>query len=115
QRWALYGPIQRIALAIGVGIVEHDEIDRLNIYWASFAAMRLALSALIIRPVHVLVDGFRIPGGPASQTGVIGGDAKSACIASASIIAKVTRDCMMEAWDRQFPGYGFKQHKGYTT
>jgi len=115
QRMVLYRLIQRQACAIGVGIVEHDEIDRLNIYWASFAAMKLALRALIMIPRHVLVDGFRIPEGPSSQTGIIGGDGKSASIAAASIIAKVTRDCLMENFDRQYPGYGFRQHKGYTT
>src|SRR5579872_2296423 len=115
QRMVLYRLIQRQACAIGVGIVEHDEIDRLNIYWASFVAMKLALRALIMTPRHVLVDGFQIPQGPLSQTGIVGGDGKSASIAAASIIAKVTRDCLMENWDRQYPGYGFRQHKGYTT
>jgi ribonuclease HII len=115
QRCVLYRWVQRSACAIGVGIVEHEEIDRLNIYWATFAAMRAALSQLIIRPLHTLVDGFKIPDGPASQTGIIDGDRKSASIAAAAIIAKVTRDCLMEHWDRQYPGYGFAQHKGYTT
>jgi ribonuclease HII len=63
----------------------------------------------------VLVDGFSLPEGPASQTGIIGGDGKSAHIAAASIIAKVTRDALMETWDRRFPGYGFVRHKGYGT
>jgi ribonuclease HII len=115
RRWELYRLIQRFAWAIGVGIVEHDEVDRLNIYWASFHSMRLALGRLMIRPAHVLVDGFRIPQGPESQTGIIEGDRKSASIAAAAIIAKVTRDCLMEAHDRRYPGYGFKQHKGYGT
>jgi ribonuclease HII len=115
QRCALYRLVQRTACAIGVGIVECDDVDRLNIYWASFAAMRAALDRLIIRPAHVLVDGFKIPQGPASQTGIIDGDRKSASIAAAAIIAKVTRDCLMEQWDRKYPGYGFAQHKGYGT
>ncbi|MFA5974551.1 MAG: ribonuclease HII [Elusimicrobiota bacterium] len=115
KRLTLYQQIHQSAQAIGVGIVEHDEIDRLNIYHASFAAMRQALDRLTVRPRHVLVDGYRIPRGPESQTGVIGGDAKSACIAAASIIAKVTRDRLMKALDRHYPGYGFKQHKGYGT
>lgn len=114
-RCALYRLVQRSALAIGVGIVDHEEIDRLNIYWASFTAMQRALSQLIVQPIHVLVDGFAIPKTTLSQTGVIGGDAKSACIAAASIVAKVTRDCLMEALDRQYPQYGFAQHKGYGT
>src|SRR5262249_49680392 len=107
--------IQRAALAIGIGIIGPEEIDRINIRQAGFAAMRLALGDLIVRPVHVLVDGFRIPHGPASQTWIVEGDAKSAHIAAASIIAKVTRDALMETWDRRFPGYGFKKHKGYGT
>lgn len=114
-RWALFGEIQRCALAIGVGIVSHEDIDRLNIYHASFLAMRLALSQLVLRPQHVLVDGFSIPQGPESQTGVIGGDGKSACVAAASVIAKVTRDCLMEKLGREYPQYGFAQHKGYGT
>jgi ribonuclease HII len=114
-RWSLYQRIQRTALAIGVGIVGHDEIDRINIFQASLAAMRWALAGLIIQPCHVLVDGFAIPSGPASQTGIIDGDAKSASIAAASVVAKVTRDCLMENLDRAYPGYGFKQHKGYAT
>jgi len=115
QRWALYRLVQRSAVAIGVGIAEHTEIDRLNIYWASFVCMRTALESLMIRPAHVLVDGFKIPQGPASQSGIIDGDRKSASIAAAAIVAKVTRDCIMEAMDRRYPGYHFKQHKGYTT
>jgi ribonuclease HII len=115
QRESLYALIQRVAVAIGVGIVDSSEIDRINIRQADFAAMRLALGRLIVRPFHVLVDGFRIPRGPVSQTGIIDGDAKSAHIAAASIIAKVTRDAFMETFDRRFPDYGFKKHKGYGT
>jgi ribonuclease HII len=115
RRNTLYRLIQRRARAIGVGIIEAGEIDRINIRQASFAAMRQALQQLKITPAHVLVDGFSIPGGPASQTGIIGGDQKSAHIAAASIIAKVTRDAMMIAFDREFPQYGFSRHKGYGT
>jgi len=115
RRFQVYRQIQRRAYAIGVGVVPHDEIDRLNILRATYSAMRQALGQLIIPPVHVLVDGYPIRGYTASQTGLIDGDAKSACIAAASIVAKVTRDCLMEALDRDFPGYGFKKHKGYGT
>jgi ribonuclease HII len=115
QREALYPLIRRQALAIGVGIVEAAEIDRINIRQASFAAMRQALGGLNVMPAHVLVDGYPIPEGPASQTGIIGGDGKSAHIAAASIIAKVTRDALMLELDRQFPAYGFSRHKGYGT
>jgi ribonuclease HII len=115
QRVKAYRHIQRHAYAIGVGIVPHHEIDRVNILQATYIAMRQALADLVVRPVHVLVDGYPIPRGPLSQTGIFDGDAKSACVAAASIIAKVTRDCVMEAWDREYPSYGFKQHKGYGT
>jgi ribonuclease HII len=115
RRQTLYHLIRRVARAIGVGIVEAGEIDRINIRQASFAAMRQALRQLKIAPAHVLVDGFSIPGGPASQTGIIGGDGKSAHIAAASIIAKVTRDTLMLALDQEFPEYGFSRHKGYGT
>ena len=115
QRNALYPLIRRLARAVGVGIVEAEEIDRINIRQASFRAMRQALLQLAIIPAHVLVDGFSIPDGPASQTGIIGGDGKSAHIAAASIIAKVTRDALMNLLDRRFPAYGFSRHKGYGT
>ncbi len=115
QRARLYRLIQRRALAIGVGVVDHDSIDRMNILQATYAAMRMALGRLVVRPDHILVDGYAIPQGPVSQTGIIDGDAQSACIAAASVVAKVTRDCLMEAWDRQYPDYGFRQHKGYGT
>ncbi len=115
QRFEAYRFIQRHAHAVGVGIVFHDVIDRINIRQASFVAMRQALEQLVIRPDHVLVDGFPIPLSEYSQTAVIRGDAKSACIAAASIVAKVTRDCIMDALDREYPGYGFRQHKGYGT
>jgi ribonuclease HII len=115
RRLKIYQLIQRHALSIGVGIVDHADIDRLNILQATFKSMRLALAQLAIRPHHVLVDGYPIPNGAISQTGVIGGDGRSACVAAASIVAKVTRDSMMELLDRVYPGYGFKQHKGYGT
>jgi ribonuclease HII len=115
QRNFVYRLIQRSALAIGVGVVEAAEIDRINIRQASFAAMRLALDRLVLRPVHILVDGFSIPQGPDSQTGIVDGDQKSAHIAAASIVAKVTRDALMEWWDARLPAYRFKKHKGYGT
>ena len=115
QRFGAYRAIQRNAVAIGVGVVPHDDIDRINILQATYLAMRLALARLIVPPEHILVDGYPMPASPYPQTGVIDGDAKSACIAAASIVAKVTRDCMMMAVDRDYPAYGFKKHKGYGT
>jgi ribonuclease HII len=115
QRESLFGSIREKALSIGVGIVDVDEIDRLNIYWAAMLAMKRALGAMAVQPAHVLVDGRAIPGLVVPQTRIVGGDRKSFCIAAASIIAKVTRDRMMAEYDEHFPGYGFAEHKGYCT
>lgn len=115
QREELFTPIRERAIAIGVGIAEVNEIDRLNIYWATMSASRRALSALNLAPGHVLVDGRLIPGLDLPQTKIVGGDRKSFCIAAASIIAKVTRDRLMHEFDRLYPGYGFAEHKGYCT
>jgi ribonuclease HII len=115
QREELFGPIRERAIAIGVGTASVLEIDRLNIYWATMRASKRALAALGLSPRHVLVDGRLIPGLKLPQTKIIGGDRKSFVIAAASIIAKVTRDRMMVAYDEQYPGYGFAQHKGYCT
>jgi ribonuclease HII len=115
RRERLYAAIQRQALSIGVGVISPDDIDRINIRQASFAAMRLALEGLLWAPDHVLVDGFAIPGWPGAQTAVVRGDARSASIAAASIVAKVTRDAIMRRYHREFPEYGFDRHKGYGT
>ncbi|HVN63920.1 MAG TPA: ribonuclease HII [Candidatus Binataceae bacterium] len=115
RREELYESITTQAVAIGVGIAEVEEIDRLNIYWASMRASERALAALNRVPGHVLVDGRLIPGLKLPQTRIVGGDRKSFCIAAASIVAKVTRDRMMLEYDGQYPGYGFARHKGYCT
>ncbi|MGH7907489.1 MAG: ribonuclease HII, partial [Candidatus Binataceae bacterium] len=115
KREALYPSIFAHARAIGVGMAAPDEIDRLNIYWATVLAIERALEALATQPQHVLVDGRKVPRIKFSQTHIVGGDRKSFCIAAASIIAKVTRDRIMRQNDAQFPGYGFARHKGYCT
>jgi ribonuclease HII len=114
-REKLYPKIFECARAIGVGVAEPDEIDRLNIYWATMLASERAIAALCLPPQHVLVDGRRIPRLAFEQTRIVGGDRKSFCIAAASIIAKVTRDRIMCEHDQRYPGYGFGQHKGYCT
>ena len=114
-RERLYPEIFGHARTIGVGIAEPDEIDRLNIYWATMLASERAIAALCLAPQHVLVDGKRIPRLAFEQTHIVGGDRKSFCIAAASIVAKVTRDRIMREHDERYPGYGFGQHKGYCT
>jgi len=95
--------------------VDVDTIDRLNIRQAAWHGMNLALDQLQPRPEHVLVDGLRIKWLPYRQTALVGGDARSYTIAAASVLAKVTRDRAMRDLDKQFPGYGFAEHKGYST
>ena len=90
-------------------------IDRVNILRATHEAMREAFLALVPRPAHALIDGLPVPGFPCNQTALVGGDGLSLSIAAASIIAKVERDWMMEQIDREYPQYGFLQHKGYPT
>jgi ribonuclease HII len=115
KREELFPLIMERALAVGVGSADVEEIDRLNIYWATMLATKRAISALAHEPQHVLVDGRKIPGLTLPQTRIVGGDRKSFCIAAASIIAKVTRDRLMHEFDRLYPGYGFAEHKGYCT
>ena len=116
RRAALFDAIRECALAVGVGQVEVAEIDRLNIYWAAMLARKRAVEALMLSPAQVLVDGRRrIKGLKLPQTPVVKGDRLRPSIAAASIIAKVTRDRMMEKLGEVHPGYGFEQHKGYGT
>lgn len=102
-------------IAWGVGIVDHLEIDRINILRASHEAMRIALGALTSLPEHVLIDGLPVFPFPLPQTAIIDGDCYSLTIAAASVIAKVTRDRIMRDFCAQFPEYCFEQHKGYST
>jgi len=107
--------IRESAVSVGIGVVEPEEIDRINIYQAGLKAMRIAVERLTVRPDHLLVDGRAIPGTTISQTRLIKGDARVYSIAAASIIAKVFRDAIMRELDGTFPGYGFAQHVGYAT
>jgi ribonuclease HII len=97
------------------GVVDHLEIDRINILRASQQAMRIALGALAIPPEHVLLDGLPVFPFPFPQTAIVDGDCYSLTIAAASVIAKVTRDRIMRDFCTQFPEYCFEQHKGYST
>jgi ribonuclease HII len=115
RREALAWQIKKQSLAWAVGVSTVSEILRLNIHQASLVAMRRAVLGLEVSPEHVLADGFAIPGLEAAQTSLVGGDGRSAVIAAASIIAKTTRDRLMEVCHHLYPRYGFDRHKGYGT
>ncbi|MBV9998114.1 MAG: ribonuclease HII [Verrucomicrobia bacterium] len=102
-------------VAVAVGIAPAWEIDQVNILQATHRAMQRALGTLERQPDHVLVDGLPVPSLTLPQTAIVGGDAQSLSIAAASVIAKVTRDRLMEGWHRRFPHYGFDRHRGYPT
>jgi len=114
-RSRLAAEIRASAVAVSVGVGDLGEIDSLNIYHAALLAMRRAVEGLGQRPCHVLVDARRIPGIAVDQSAWIKGDERSVSIAAASIIAKTTRDALMDELDGQYPGYGFSRHKGYAT
>jgi ribonuclease HII len=114
ERARLHDRLQLCAV-IGVGIVEADEIDTLNIYWATMKAMTLAVAALDHVPAHILVDGNRLPKWDHAATAIIGGDAISLSIAAASIIAKHVRDTIMLAHAERWPEYGWHSNKGYGS
>lgn len=115
KRAELAASIKRDAVAWASGLASPEEIDRINIYHAGLLAMRRAVEALTTAPDYVLVDARTIPGCACPQRGIVRGDALSASIAAASLIAKTTRDGIMRALDGQYPGYGFARHKGYPT
>ena len=114
-RERLYERIVRSSLAWGVGMRGPEEIDRLNVHRASLAAMQDALRGLAPLPDFVLVDAFRVPSLFIPQRGVVGGDRQCACIAAASIVAKVSRDREMVRLHGTDDRYGFDRHKGYAT
>lgn len=115
KREKLFGELLDCGHEYGVGIVEADEIDRINILEATLKAMRLALEALPIQPKLALVDGNRAPNVKYSVETVVGGDRRSLSIGAASIVAKVVRDRLMIKLDSEYPGYGLMKHKGYGT
>lgn len=115
KREELAVQIKEDALCWSIGFAEVEEIDRINIYHAGLLAMQRAVAGLSTAPDFVLVDARRIPNCPAPQRGIIRGDALSASIAAASILAKTTRDAHMLEMDRLYGGYGLASHKGYPT
>ncbi len=115
RREELFARIHERAVAVGVGIVDHLTIDRINILEATRLAMRMALGNLAVVPELVLTDFVSLRDLPCPQKNLVDGDARCATVAAASIVAKVTRDRIMLEADKQFPEYGFARHKGYGT
>jgi ribonuclease HII len=115
HREALFDIVMERALDVGIGISREGEIDRFNILCATRLAMRRAITHLRREPDCLLIDGMDLPGVDIVQRAVVGGDALVRCIAGASIIAKVTRDRIMRAFDARYPGYGLSRNKGYPT
>lgn len=115
QRDVVYERIQQQALAYGIGMISHTQIDQRNILWATQEAMLGALQQLAGVPDMLLIDGITALPTAMAQRLIIRGDACCASIAAASVLAKVTRDRLMVAYARQYPAYGFEQHKGYPT
>ena len=115
KREALFPLIQEKALAWGIGWASAEEIDAINILQATFLAMKRAVEQLSVQPGWALVDGNRMPPLDVPGETVVKGDAQCASIAAASILAKVSRDRLLEEWDSLYPEYGFAKHKGYGT
>ncbi|MFC4906273.1 ribonuclease HII [Actinomadura gamaensis] len=115
RREALYDEIVERAESWSVIIVPRDEVDRYGVHRCNITGMRRAVAALDRRPAYVLSDGFTVPGLVVPSLGVIKGDQVAACIAAASIVAKVTRDRIMIELHERYPQYGFDVHKGYGT
>ena len=115
KREELYDVIMREAVAVGLGMASPARIDEINILQATYEAMRQAVSKLAVMPQLLLNDAVTIPGIEIPQVPIIKGDAKSASIAAASIVAKVTRDRLMVEYDKTMPEYGFASNKGYGS
>ena len=110
----IYEAVREHAIAVGIGVKDNQVIDQVNIYEATKLAMIEAIGQLNPQPQHLLIDAMKLDL-PISQTSIIKGDANSLSIAAASIVAKVTRDQMMETYDQEYPGYDFAQNAGYGT
>ena len=115
RRRELFPIIKEQAIAYGIGLASHEEIDEINILQATFLAMERAIAQLQIKPEYALIDGNRTKDFGLPVKTVVKGDSLSANIAAASVLAKVTRDMLMEEAAVEYPGYGFEIHKGYGT
>ena len=114
QHQKVYDEVIAKALSVGIGCIDHEVIDQVNIYEATKLAMLQAIEQLTIKPQHLLIDAMQLSV-DIPQTSLIKGDAKSMSIAAASIVAKVTRDKLMADYDKQYPGYDFAHNAGYGT
>jgi ribonuclease HII len=115
RREHFYGLITARAVARSVVVIPPEEVDGLGLHVANVEGMRRAVAGLPVHPGYVLTDGFRVPGLTAPNMAVIGGDRAAACVAAASVLAKVTRDRIMAELHERIPWYGFAEHKGYCT
>lgn len=115
RRRELYPVIMEQAIAYGIGLADHKEIDEINILQATFLAMERAMQNLSVKPELALIDGNREKDFGVPVKTVVHGDSLSASIAAASVLAKVTRDDIMLTMAEEYPGYGFEIHKGYGT
>jgi ribonuclease HII len=116
KRETLYARIVERAVAYSVVVIDREEIDRINIFQATMVGMTRALLGLMPAATEALIDGNQLPKNlPCPARAIIGGDALEPSISAASILAKVSRDRLMVAMDAQYPGYGFAEHKGYST
>ena len=115
KREALFAVIHERAVAIGVGVVDHLTIDRINILEATRVAMMQALAGLVVAPELVITDFVKLRECPCPQRNLVDGDARCATVAAASIVAKVTRDRLMARLGLAHPGYGFERHMGYSV
>lgn len=115
QREESFILIKERSIAIGIGIINNRKIDKINIRQATFAAMLKAINSLTIKPEYVLIDGRDELNYPGEQEAIIGGDNLCFTISAASIIAKVTRDRIMEKYHKRYPYFGFSHNKGYAT
>ena len=115
RRETSYEDMRTASVIMSIGAASSGEIDGVGIVQATQIAMRRAIGGLPIAPDFLLVDAIEVPDVDTPQRSIIKGDAKCLSIAAASIVAKVTRDCMMRDLDEEYPGYGFAQHKGYGT
>jgi ribonuclease HII len=115
ERERLFPLIRRYAMAYHVVFIPSVEVDKRGVHVANIEGMRRAVAGLPVRPGYVLSDGFRVPGLAMPSLPVVGGDAAAACIAAASVLAKVSRDRLMVKMESEHPGYGFAEHKGYST